>query len=189
MKIIRALPARLLVHEVAFGCRPWGSEKVLDGRKEGLRESLERICTQDSRFDQSLQHTYFLRGHTHSLTECRIELTDHIAEWQQMVRKAVKSLKVSPYAPWKAEAVNWTDRYGVLDRVMDSLRSQRLGKSDKVCMAFWHGLTMHVGQIDLPAIVFDRNEQPAAATLSAGPVKYRAPFTWCRRWNSNRAVA
>ena len=136
MKIIRALPARLLVNEVAFGRRPWRGEKVLNGRKEGLRESLERICIQDSRFDQSLQDTYFLRGHTHSLTECRIELTDHIAERQQMIWKAVKSLKVSPDAARKAEPVNWTDRYGVLDRVMDSLRSQRLGKSDKVCNGF-----------------------------------------------------
>ena len=37
VKIIRALPARLLINVVAFGHRPWRSEKVLNRREEELR--------------------------------------------------------------------------------------------------------------------------------------------------------
>ena len=36
VKIIRTLPARLLINEVAFGHRPWRGEKVLNRREEGL---------------------------------------------------------------------------------------------------------------------------------------------------------
>ena len=42
---------------------------------------------------------------------------------------------------------------------------------------------MHAGKIDLPAIVLDRNEQPAAAALGGRPVEHRAPVTWRGRWN------
>ena len=62
-----------------------------------------------------------------------------------MIWKAIKSLKVSPYTAWKAEPVNRSNRYSVLDRVMDCLGSQRLGKIDKFSNAFRHELTMHAG--------------------------------------------
>jgi hypothetical protein len=58
------------------------ARKVLNRRKETPHEPLERIRIQSPRFDQPLQDTYFLRGHTHSLAKCRIESTDHIAERQ-----------------------------------------------------------------------------------------------------------
>ena len=110
-----------------------------------MRQSLERISIRGSRFDQPLQDTYFLRGHTHSLTECRIKSTNHITERQQTIWKAIKSLKVSPYTAGKAEPVNRSNRYSILDGIMDCLGSQCPGKSDKFSNAFRHELTMHAG--------------------------------------------
>src|SRR5207248_2246622 len=145
VKIIRTLPARLLINEVAFGHRPWCGEKVLNGREEGLRQSPERISIHGSRFDQPLQDTCFLSGHTHSLPECRTESTNDITERQQTIWKAVKFLKVSPYTAGKAEPVNRSNRYSVLDRVMDCLGSQGLCKIDKFSNTVRHVLTMHAG--------------------------------------------
>src|ERR1700694_797720 len=145
VKIIRALPARLLINEVVFGRRPWRGNKAVNCREERLRKSLERISIQSSRFDKPLQGNYFLRGHTHSLAERRIESTDHIDEREQTIRKTVKRLKASPNAARKAEPVDGPDRYSAPNRVIDGLRSQGLGKRNKVSNALRHGLTMHAG--------------------------------------------
>src|SRR5450432_2508870 len=103
------------------------------------------MSIQGSRFDQPLQDTGFLRGHTHSLTESRIESTNHITERQQTIWKAIKSLKVSPCTAGKSEPVNRSNRYSVLDRIMDCLGPQCFGKSDKFSNAFRHDLTMDAG--------------------------------------------
>ncbi len=51
VKIVRVLPARLLINEVVFGHRPWRGEKALNRREERLRESLERISIRSSTLD------------------------------------------------------------------------------------------------------------------------------------------
>ena len=54
LKIIRALTARLLINEIVFGRRPWRGEKTLNRHKKRLRETLERISIQSSRFEKPL---------------------------------------------------------------------------------------------------------------------------------------
>ncbi|GEP57650.1 hypothetical protein RSO01_48160 [Reyranella soli] len=103
-----------------------------------------------------------MRGDTHSLAERWIESTDHIAEREQAIWKAVERLKPSPNAARKAEPVNRPEGYSALNRVIDSLCSQGPGKSSKVSSAFRHGLTMHAGQVDLPVIVLDWNTTDTA---------------------------
>src|SRR5687768_2226092 len=93
VKIIRALPTRLLMDEVALCHGPWCGEKVLDGGEERLRESPERIGMRDAGLHHPPQGACFLRGNAHSLSVRRIESADHIAERYQIVRKPVERLK------------------------------------------------------------------------------------------------
>src|ERR1043166_9690272 len=157
--IIRALPARLLKNEVALRHSPRRGEQVLNRRKERPRQFPEWVSVESSRLNQPFQHAYFLRGHTHSLAKRRIEAADHVAERQETIRKALKRLEAPANAARKDEPVNWTNRHGVLDRGMNRLRSQRAGKRDEVPDVFRHRSAVHMGEIDLPAVVLDWNEQ------------------------------
>src|ERR1700751_1413524 len=92
-----------------------------------------------------------------------------------MIRKTLKRRKMPAKARGKAESVNRSDGSCASNRVMDRLRSQRFRKCDDLCDAFRYRLTMKGGQVDLPAILLDRNKQAATAVVDGGPVQHRAP--------------
>ena len=183
VEIMRALPACPLRNEIALRRRPWCGENVLNCREKRPRGPLERIDIRRSRFDKPSHGTRVLRGDAHPLAERRIESADYIAERQQMIRKTLKRLKAPANAAWKDESVNWTDGYGVFDRGINRWCSQRLGKCDEVPDLFRHGSAMHMGEIDLPAVVLDWNKQPAAAARGGGSMQHRPPVWGRGRWN------
>src|SRR5437868_5611724 len=182
-EIMRALPACLLVDEVALRHCPRRGQKVIDSRIERSREPLERLCVRNPCFDKPSQGTGLLRGDTHPLADRRTESADCVAERQEIIRKTLQRLEAPASAAGKDESVDWTDRYGALDRGIKRLGSQRPGKCDEVRDVFRHGSAMHMVEIDLPAVVLDWNKQPAAAAPGGGSMQHRAPVWGRGRWN------